>query len=132
MKLLHHRGAERVFASAAAPPTPQRHFVLQYKYGACYPRRLYPPPPAAAAATAAAAARAVALADAAVPVRAAAVPNILEARGPYRAEHIAAAQRQVDAGHMLLAGAFSEAAKDGRARARAANTAAAPYTALHA
>ncbi len=37
------------------------------------------------------------------------MPDILEKRAPYRAEHLAAAQKQVQAGNLLVAGAFTEA-----------------------
>ncbi|GAX75389.1 hypothetical protein CEUSTIGMA_g2833.t1 [Chlamydomonas eustigma] len=36
------------------------------------------------------------------------VPDILERRGPFRAEHIAGAKREADAGKIILAGAFGE------------------------
>jgi uncharacterized protein len=38
-----------------------------------------------------------------------AVPDILEKRAPHRAAHLAAAQKCVDAGTLLMAGAFTEA-----------------------
>mmetsp|Transcript_22347 Transcript_22347/g.26906 ORF Transcript_22347/g.26906 Transcript_22347/m.26906 type:complete len:137 (+) Transcript_22347:3-413(+) len=36
------------------------------------------------------------------------VPDILEKRGPYRAEHLSLAQAQIDEGNMLMAGPLAE------------------------
>jgi hypothetical protein len=36
------------------------------------------------------------------------VPDILERRGPFRDAHLAGAQRQVQAGNMLVAGAYTD------------------------
>jgi len=36
------------------------------------------------------------------------VPDILEKRQPYRADHLAAAKAKADAGKLLLGGAFGE------------------------